>query len=257
MKNYFVYKFENIEQTLLYVGSTIELRRRINYQHLPLKCKGNLDKKCIEETHKIYFHECESKSDMEIKEKFLINTLNPKYPKYHNNGAEFSFNIPIKWKEYNFKRPDLRNEKKIKLIKDFILNINETPNERLINIYQDYKLKNNLLGLTLTRFIEIGILFYAEFLKKNDNYLKTTDDFKEVLLRPGRRPFRKSTKKEKKINHNISLDYKVYEIFLDITFSHAMAYDKINVCNYSLSYMSVKLIDFLEGNKKIFQAFNR
>ena len=252
MRNYFVYKFENIEQTLLYVGSTIELRRRINYQHLPLKCKGNLDKKCIEETHKIYFHECESKSDMEIKEKFLINTLNPKYPKYHNNGAEFSFNIPIKWKEYDFKKTESGKEKKNKNVKVFTLNLKETPYNKLINIFQEYKLVKVKYSLTLTQFLEISILYYADFLQKNNSYSEAPESFiKDVIMRPGRRPFREKTK-EVTISSNIWLDEKIYSNFLNVTYTHSVKYDIVNVNNYSLSFMSSKLIDFIEHNKKFF-----
>lgn len=252
MKKFYVYKFVDVNQEILYIGATENLERRINYQHLQLEVKGNLDKKCIEEKCKVYFHTCLSNSEMKIKEHYLIAKLNPKYNKNYKTRDEIGFEMPIKWEEFKFSNYQKRKALKRKDIKNFTLNLNETNYYKLINIYRNYQLKNKLFNaFTLTQFLEIGILYYADFLKNNTKYLKVTDSFKKLILKPGRRPFREVIK-ERKISSNISLDLIVYNTFLDITYSHVINYDTYYSENYSLSFMTVKLVDFLENDKNSF-----
>mgnify|MGYP006152384201 CR=1 FL=1 len=67
MKGYFVYMFLDIDDNVLYIGSSIHLVIRIEKQHF-LSQHGNLSEECILESHKILYHQCVSSDDMKIKE---------------------------------------------------------------------------------------------------------------------------------------------------------------------------------------------
>lgn len=105
MSNY-VYMFLNEFEEPLYIGISTKLIQRIETQHFKAK-SGNLSKGCIEETHKILYHKATSADDMKIKERYLINTLNPKYNSKMNNGNNFNFSISVDWEEYKFNKEEL------------------------------------------------------------------------------------------------------------------------------------------------------
>jgi hypothetical protein len=100
MKGYFVYMFLDIDDNVLYIGSSIHLVVRIEKQHF-LSQHGNLSEECILESHKILYHQGVSSDDMKIKERYLINILEPKYNNKLNNNNKFSFTIDIDWKLYS------------------------------------------------------------------------------------------------------------------------------------------------------------
>lgn len=100
MKGYFVYMFLGVDDNVLYIGSSIHLVKRIEQQHF-LSQHGNLSEECILESHKILYHQGVSSDDMKIKERYLINILEPKYNNKLNNNNKFSFTIDIDWKLYS------------------------------------------------------------------------------------------------------------------------------------------------------------
>ncbi len=113
MSNY-VYMFLNEFEEPLYIGISTRLVQRIETQHFRGK-SGNLSKECIEETNQILYHQATSEDDMKIKERYLINTLNPKYNDKMNNGNRFNYPIPVNWLEYDFNKNELlRNLKERK-----------------------------------------------------------------------------------------------------------------------------------------------
>ena len=82
----------------LYIGQSINLIQRIEKQHF-LSEYGNLSEECIQITKQILYHECVSADDMKIKERYLINTLSPRFNISLNNNSRFSFTIDnIEWK---------------------------------------------------------------------------------------------------------------------------------------------------------------
>lgn len=114
MSHFNVYMFLNEIEEPLYIGISKTSVKRIETQHFKGK-SGNLSKECIEETYKISYHQATSEDDMKIKERYLINTLNPKYNKQLNNGNGFNYPIPVDWLEYDFNKNELlRNSKEEK-----------------------------------------------------------------------------------------------------------------------------------------------
>lgn len=130
MKGYFVYMFLDIDDNVLYIGSSIHLVVRIEKQHF-LSQHGNLSEECILESHKILYHQGVSSDDMKIKERYLINDLKPKYNNKLNNNNKFSFTIDIDWKLYSIDTQSLINKREIKSkkfhqIKNFTLSKNNS-----------------------------------------------------------------------------------------------------------------------------------
>lgn len=98
MKGYFIYMFLDDNENPLYIGQSINLIQRIEKQHF-LSEYGNLSEECIQITKQILYHECVSADDMKIKERYLINTLSPRFNISLNNNSRFSFTIDnIEWK---------------------------------------------------------------------------------------------------------------------------------------------------------------
>lgn len=99
-KAYHLYMFLDKDEKPLYIGISKNLNRRIEAQHFK-SLNGNLSQECIDETYSILYHIAFSEEDMKLKERYLINTLNPKYNKKMNKQNRFSFTIDIDWKLYN------------------------------------------------------------------------------------------------------------------------------------------------------------
>lgn len=147
------------------------------------------------------------------------------------------------------------SSKKGKKQHPFTLNIAESSNDKITSLYQNYMLEKEVFSLSFTQFYELMILFYAENLKDNGNYLEVPEAFvKGVIKKTGRRKFR-AVPDEPLISSNIWFDEPVYQTYLNITYSHMMAFDKVNAPSYSLSFMCYKLIDFIESNFSKFKKF--
>jgi hypothetical protein len=83
MMGYYVYKFHNQYNDLLYIGKTNNLTQRIQSH------KNN--KKWWNEVDKIEYTECKNKTDMDLYEIYYINKLNPRYNISTSNGVSASF----------------------------------------------------------------------------------------------------------------------------------------------------------------------
>ena len=105
-KAYHLYMFLDKDENPLYIGISKNLTTRIEQQHFISK-SGNLSKECIQETYKILYHQATSSDDMKIKERYLINKLNPKYNDKMNNRNEFNYSISVEWQEYEFNKEEL------------------------------------------------------------------------------------------------------------------------------------------------------
>ena len=88
---YYIYKFLNESNEIIYIGITNDLLKRMKYQHF--SGYGHLPSECYENTKNIEIHECLSKEDANIRERYLVNTLSPKYNITYNNKNRFSFRL--------------------------------------------------------------------------------------------------------------------------------------------------------------------
>ena len=95
----YVYRFKDINDTVIYVGYTgQQLSQRIN-QHFT---KGHLDKKCYNSIAKIEYQKYDTKSDAQIMEVVYINKYKPRYNKLNKQNDSITFNIDNEkeWKVY-------------------------------------------------------------------------------------------------------------------------------------------------------------
>ena len=90
-KMHYIYKFLSEEGEVLYVGMTGSIKSRINTQHF--RSTGHLSDDCYREAKVVVFHECVSRDDAKIRERYLINLESPKYNNKMNNNSAFSFTI--------------------------------------------------------------------------------------------------------------------------------------------------------------------
>ena len=162
-KKYYVYKFLNDDQEVLYVGKTTNLKDRI-FRHFH---SGHLSPECYSEVSYIRYIECKTDLEMTIKEIYFIDKYKPKYNSVFVNDESMD---PIedldniKWdKEYKI-------EKQAKVIGKDLIKTND------IN-----KLKNKII--TLNKLL----------IDTTDKFFKTTSDlewykylafrYKELLLK--------------------------------------------------------------------------
>lgn len=73
---YYVYKFLDKNNNIIYIGKTQNLTRRIR-EHL--NGNGHLDKDCYDEVVNIYYIEFKNINDMNLFEIYCISKYNPKY----------------------------------------------------------------------------------------------------------------------------------------------------------------------------------
>lgn len=160
MKGFFVYMFLNESEEVLYIGYSINLVNRIETQHF-LSARGNLTEECILETKKVLYHNAVSADDMKVKERYLINSLTPKYNCKLNNNSKFSFSIDIEWKLYSLDTSTLI-EKRNKLGKksNAIINHNlilSHLTSRFNAVYQyvkiNYEHKKSFFVIDLSKFV--------------------------------------------------------------------------------------------------------
>lgn len=81
----YIYKFENFNNEIIYIGKTVNLKRRIR-QHFMY---GHLDKNCYSHVSRIFFCLINGKTNNEIMETYLINKYHPIY----NTDKNFPENI--------------------------------------------------------------------------------------------------------------------------------------------------------------------
>lgn len=124
---YYIYKFLNKNNQLIYIGKTIEVKRRY-FQHLH---EGGWKKS---EISKILYAECLSKSDMNIYEYYYINKLKPLYNKSLVNIDMPTIILPeLEFKPYYFSKNPKKRKIGNKNIDKFL------PREQDIFLYANEK----------------------------------------------------------------------------------------------------------------------
>lgn len=87
-----IYQFRNSKDEVIYVGIAKDIQKRIKNGHF--SGFGHLPEEAYQEVAYIVYGECASKEDADIRERYFINTLAPKYNQKLKNGAAFDFKIP-------------------------------------------------------------------------------------------------------------------------------------------------------------------
>ncbi|UGO50977.1 GIY-YIG nuclease family protein [Bacillus phage vB_BanS_Nate] len=117
MTKFYVYRFLNKLNEVIYVGRTNNLKRRMTYEHFSKY--GHLPQQCYQECGTVEFMEIESETEMKIYELYLINKYNPKYNVIENKNDDFTFNLEEHWTEY--KNNDIISKKEYKVYSYIIM----------------------------------------------------------------------------------------------------------------------------------------
>ena len=110
MSKYYVYKFINGSNEIIYIGKAKTMSSRMSgHNHLP--------KECYDEISKIEYLELNNHSEGSIYEIYYINKYSPKYNIVDNRGDDIGFELPEKeWKVWG-KKVTYKKEESKELIK--------------------------------------------------------------------------------------------------------------------------------------------
>lgn len=99
MQRFYVYRFKNEENEIIYVGKTKDLKQRIRTH---FGKQGHLPKECYEEVRKIEFLTFENESLMGIKELYYIAKFQPRYNSKDKSDFLYLGDLEQgdKWEEY-------------------------------------------------------------------------------------------------------------------------------------------------------------
>jgi len=133
---YFVYKFIDDDNQIIYIGKTIRLPARM-VQHF--KTDSHLTSECYDNVKCIFYCSLKTKAEMDIYEIYLIDKYRPRYnEKSVNQQDEFSSIVLPKlvWKEYHDEKLDLKEKRTI-------------PDKRTAVVIEDIRAMVNTLGGSL------------------------------------------------------------------------------------------------------------
>ena len=91
----FVYRFLDSEYNILYVGSTIALRKRVRkHNHLP--------KECYDRTKHIEYFRVNNEADAKVYEVYLINKYRTPFNSEYNTGSIPTLKVDVpRWNVFN------------------------------------------------------------------------------------------------------------------------------------------------------------
>lgn len=164
MSSYYVYRFINNLNKVIYVGRTNSIVSRIS-THLT---KGHLPKECYDSIKRIDYLECSTKNDMKIKELYYIGKFRPIYNSQDNHGITMSVDeIADCWTGFKVGKPQLKMLEKIsemenvnlelsKQLKDTEARLKTSLNETRIKEMELSKLKVESINISGSQFFGVG-----------------------------------------------------------------------------------------------------
>ncbi|UUV46291.1 nucleotide excision repair endonuclease [Bacillus phage vB_BanS-Thrax2] len=147
---FYVYRFLDMFDHVIYIGRTNDLYRRMTYEHF--STYGHLPQQCYDDCETIEFMELSSHSEMKVFELYLINKYNPRYNIMENRNDNFTFNLEEHWTEY--KNNDIITKKEYKVYNYIVMqsDVGWTRTITTANILSEgLKIKNKA---TLWRLLE-------------------------------------------------------------------------------------------------------
>lgn len=170
MKNkYYIYRFLDKNDNLLYIGRTKDIERRILKEHFT--ALGHLPKECYKSVEYIEFAAIENESEEVAYEAILINQLKPKYNKQFKDDGLFDVSLPrFEWNKFKFSYEG--ELKYLKSRKDDTQDINSCIFDRFNKVIDD----NDALYTGFVTFDERSPIYNTDLilLAGPTNSLKTT-----------------------------------------------------------------------------------
>lgn len=99
--SFFLYKFIDSNENIIYIGRTNDIRRRILKEHF--SDNTHLPSECYIDTTRVEYTEIVNESEEVAYEAVLINQCRPKYNTQFKDDGEFEIDIPeFIWKEFEW-----------------------------------------------------------------------------------------------------------------------------------------------------------
>ena len=100
-KEFYVYRFLDKDNNVIYIGRTNNINRRILREHFTTNT--HLAAQCYFETEKVEYVKFQNESEQVVYEASLINLERPKYNKQFNDNGEIKIEIPdFEWTEFEW-----------------------------------------------------------------------------------------------------------------------------------------------------------
>lgn len=104
-QTFYLYRFLDDKDNVLYIGRTNNIERRIIKEHFT--SNTHLPPECYLEVAKVEYASFVNESEEVAYEAILINQVRPKYNKQFKDNATFEVQIPsIEWKEFQWNFPE-------------------------------------------------------------------------------------------------------------------------------------------------------
>lgn len=104
-KEYYLYRFLDKDNNVIYIGKTNNINRRILREHFTNNTHLHAD--CYSETEKVEFIKLQNESEQVVYEASLINLERPKYNKQFNDNGKINIEIPhFEWAEFEWEFPE-------------------------------------------------------------------------------------------------------------------------------------------------------
>ena len=98
---FYVYKFLDQDNNIIYIGRTTGLERRMK-EH---KLNGHLSQECYDKVNKIFYSKLGSNVDMKIYESYYISKYKPIYNEKNKSFGDTKLILPdLEWHEYIYTR---------------------------------------------------------------------------------------------------------------------------------------------------------
>lgn len=138
--SFFLYRFMDIDNNIIYIGRTNDIKRRILKEHF--SDNTHLPKECYLETVRVEYTEIINESEEVAYEAILINQHRPKYNIQFKDFGKFEIDIPnFIWKEFEW---EYKNQLEwLKLKKNTLINANDV----LLNYMERENVKNPRIGI--------------------------------------------------------------------------------------------------------------
>lgn len=122
-QTYYLYRFLDRNDNVIYIGRTNNIERRILKEHFTPNT--HIVPECYLEVEKVEYAEFEFESEEVAYEAILINQLHPKYNKQFKDNAKFDVNLPdIEWKKFNWEYPEQMDM--MKMLKEDVVSVSDS-----------------------------------------------------------------------------------------------------------------------------------
>lgn len=174
---YYVYRFLDEKEKIIYIGRTENLNDRLTKQHFTIR--GHLSQECYKEVKKVEVAELRSRSEMKMYEIYFINKNNPKYNVIDNKQDEFQFQLPdVEWVEFTGKKEASHTEEVSKL---------EKKVEKLKVEVKEYKSREKVIQEESGKLFDMTLrrVQIMDYILKRAGVDYDKDDFLRLVLDVG------------------------------------------------------------------------